>query len=504
MNARVNWTGVSVGLLGSFPNVSLGVSSPTIVGVDRFDKDTLLTMRTARLVLDLGSVVRSFTSGAPVVVRELSLDHPDVHLRVLGDGTANWNITRKKSSSTSGGSVGVTLRDLRIESGRLVLENEQSHLSVALAGVDEALDGDFAREQFVLRSRTKIDTATVHFAGIPYLSRATIAANADINANLRENKFTFANDTVRLNNLLLAFSGAVTTGQPDIGLDVSFSAPSTAFKDILSLVPAVYAHDFKDVQTTGTMSVSGKVRGQYGTRAFPSFNVDARVENGTFKYPSLPLPARDIFLSLSLRNPGGHADSTIVDVERLHAEIGGRPLEARLVMRTPVKDPDIDARVQGSVNLADLARTVKLEGVNELSGIIAADLSTRARLSDVDAKRYERIDAKGAMNVAKLTLRSASIPHPIAIDTAALRMNPRNAELSAFSAKIGASDVRATGTLDNVLGFALGRGDLVGTASVNSGTFDLNDWKSKEKTTEVVLVPPRVDFTMKASVDRLL
>jgi hypothetical protein len=505
VNARVNWTGVSVGLLGSFPNLSLAVSNPTVVGVDRFDNDTLLTLRSARLVLDIGTVVSSFTRGAQVVVRELALDHPDIRLRVLGDGTANWNITRPASASGGAGrSVGVTLRNLSIDTGRLTLDDAQSRMSVALAGLEESLDGDFAREQFVLRTRTRIDTATLHFAGIPYLSRAAIEINADVNANLRDNRFTFANDTVRLNNLLLAFSGAVTTGKPDIGLDVSFSAPSTAFRDILSLVPVVYAHEFKDVQTTGTMSVSGKVRGQYGARAFPAFNVDARVENGTFKYPSLPLPARDIFLNVSIRNPGGHVDSTVVDVERLHAEIGGRPLEARLVMRTPVKDPDVDLRVQGSVNLADLAKTVKLEGVNELTGIIAADLSTRARLSDVDAKRYDRVDAKGTLNVAKLTLRSASIPHPIAIDTAAIRMTPRNAELSAFAAKIGASDLRATGTLDNLLGFALGRGDLVGAAAVTSGTFDLNDWKSKEKTTEVVLVPPHIDFTMKASVDRVV
>src|SRR5689334_22880335 len=56
VNAHVNWTGISVGLLGSFPNVSLGVTAPTIVGVERFEKDTLLTLRAARLVLDLGSV----------------------------------------------------------------------------------------------------------------------------------------------------------------------------------------------------------------------------------------------------------------------------------------------------------------------------------------------------------------------------------------------------------------------------------------------------------------
>jgi hypothetical protein len=506
VDARVNWNRVGLSVLRDFPNVTLSLDEPTVVGMKPFDADTLITMRRARLVLDLRSVLGYLTRGANIVVRDVSLEQPTVNLRVLADGRANWNITRpaKPTATREATGVGVTLRNLRIADGVLSLDDRQSHLEASIKGLHETLSGDFARQRFVLVTRTRIDTASVRFAGIPFLSRARIQLDANVDADLAAHRFVVAHDTLRLNNLLLAFAGTVTTDKPDVGLDLTFNAPSTAFRDILSLVPVVYTRDFARMRTGGSMALTGRVRGAYGTHAFPSFVLDARGDNGAFQYPGLPLPARAIAMTLAIRNPGGHVDSTTVEVDRFHAIVGERPVEARLRLRTPVSDPDVDLRLVGSVQLEDLARTVKLEGVSQLAGLVTADVATRARVSDVDAKRYVRVDARGSVTVSRLALRADSVPYPITVDTATLQLTPRTAELSSLAARIGNSDVRATGSLDNLLSFALHGDELRGTATVKSTQFDLNEWRSKEKTTEVIPVPPRIDFVVQASADRVL
>lgn len=504
VTARVAWTGVGVGLLRDFPNVTMRVEGLTIVGARPFERDTLVAVRAARLVLDAGSVIGYLRRGDRIVVREVALRRPVVALRVLPDGRTNWDITRK--TSPKGGtarSVAVTLRELTIEDGNISMNDEQAHLVASVKGLHETLTGDFGDERFVLGTHTRADTVSVRFAGIPYLTRVAISLDADVHADLPAKRFTFRNDSLRLNRLLLAFGGTVTLGKPDLTLDLSFSTPGTAFADILSLVPAVYAKDFEKVRTAGTMSASGRVRGQYGPNAFPALALRAKVERGSFRYPSLPLPARDIYLDLAIDNPGGHVDRTVVNLTRFHAAIGGRPLDATLVMRTPVTDPEIDLRLLGSVDLADVSRTVKLTGVSQLAGLVSADLAVHARLSDVDARRYDRVSAAGMANASRVALRADSIPHPIAVDTAALRFTPRTAELTAFASRIGTSDVRATGTLDNLLGYLLRGDDLRGTASVTSEHFDLDEWKSTEKTTTVIPVPPHVDFALAATAKRV-
>jgi uncharacterized protein involved in outer membrane biogenesis len=504
VDARVAWGDVGISALRDFPNVTLALDDVSIAGVRRFQGDTLVKVQRFRLVLDLASVVRNLRGRGQIVVREVELARPVVRLRVLKDGTANWNIARAsaKDPAQQARPIAVTLRDLRIHEGTVTLDDRQSGLVASLQGLEHSLQGDFARSKVVLSSRTSADTASLRFAGVPYLNRVALELNADVAADLVARRFTFTNDSLRLNKLVLAFSGAAAMRDPNLALDLSFSAPSTAFADILSLVPAVYTRDFARLRTSGRMAVSGRVKGEYGPKAFPAFAVNARVENGAFRYPDLPLPARDISAELAVANPGGNVDSTVVNLKRFHAVIGSRPVDAAFVMRTPVSDPDVDLRVAGTVDLADVGRTVKLEGVKELSGLVAADVAVRTRLSQLDAARYDRVAARGTLGVTRLALRAAALPHALTIDSAMLRLSPRTAELTALSGRIGSSDVRGTGSLDNLLGFALRGEELRGRATVSSTNFDLNEWRSDDAL-EVVPVPPNVDFSLQASADRV-
>ncbi len=511
VNARVNWTGTGLSLIRDFPNVRLTLNDVSIVNAEPFAGDTLLSVHQARLSLDLGSVVGYLRHGSAVVIREIGFDQPALALRKLADGRANWAITRANpaADTTAARPIGVTLRALRITGGRVSYDDQQSQLTAQIAGLDETLSGDFATDRFTLATRTRADSVSLALGRISYLSHAALDVSANVAADLRAHRFTLANDSLRLNALVLAIGGTITTGttgtaaSPDLGLDLTFSAPSRSFAEILSLVPAIYARDFATLVTSGNMSMSGRVRGTYGPHAFPALALEAHVTNGSFRYPDLALPARDIGLDLAVDNPGGHVDSTVVRLTRFHATIGARPVDARLTVRTPLSDPDIDLRLAGSVDLADVARTVKLTGVSQLTGIVNADVLVRARVSDMSARRYDRVTASGSVQASHVALRADSVPHPITIDTAALRLTPRAAELTAFTGMVGHTDLRATGSLDNLLGFALHDEDLRGSATVTSNAVDLNEWMSKDKATEVIPVPPHIDFALHASAARV-
>src|SRR5438270_544339 len=113
------WRGVGLSVLRDFPSVTVTLDGLSVGGAKPFAGDTLLAMRQARLVLDVGSVLRYLKSGDRIVVREIALGAPSVHLRVLADGTQNWDIARPRPARGAGASaaVGVTLRDLRISGG---------------------------------------------------------------------------------------------------------------------------------------------------------------------------------------------------------------------------------------------------------------------------------------------------------------------------------------------------------------------------------------------------
>ena len=346
-DARVAWHDVGLSLLRGFPHASLTANDLSVSGVRAFEHDTLFATRQLRFVLDVRSVIGYLRSGQPMVVRELSFDQPVVKLRRLADGTANWNITKPAppSSPASQRAMSVTLRQFRITRGVVTLDDRQSNLAITVKGLDESLSGDFAKQSLVVSTQTRADNVSATFAGIPYLKDVSLDLAADVRADLRTHRFKFR-DTLRLNRLRLDLGGTVTTGDSLLGLDVAFAAPNTQFASILSLVPAIYAHDFDKLRTSGTIAVSGQVRGTYGPKHFPALAVRARVDNGAFKYPDLPLGVTDVGLELAVDNPGGDADNTVVDVKRFHATLGKWPVDASLLVRSPVTDPEAAVRLR--------------------------------------------------------------------------------------------------------------------------------------------------------------
>jgi len=515
VDARVDWGGVGLTFFRDFPNLTVRLDDLSVVGLDPFEGDTLVSMKRFALVLDVGSVIGAWRRGTPILVRSIRLDGPSLGLHVLEDGTASWDITKARSTAqpaegtaraegaAPARAMSVALSGLEITDGRVLLDDRQTHLYATLDGLRHELSGDLARDRVVVRTRTHADAATVRFAGIPYLDGVAVDFTAAVDADMAAKKYTFAENELRLNDLVLQFSGSAAKEGEGLALDVTFQAPRTEFAQILSLLPAVYAKDFASLETSGSFTVQGDVRGDLGDGAFPSFALNASVQDGTFRYPDLPLPARDIALDLSMDNPGGDADSTVVRLQRFHVAIGDQPVDASMTLRTPVSDPDVDARVKGTVNLADVGRTVKLASVDELSGVVTADAAVRARMSDVDSARWDRVSASGTASARDVTVTAAALRQPVAVREATLALSPRRAELRSLEAQLGSSDVQATGWIDNLLGFVLRGEELRGSATVGSRHFDLDEWRSDDPALEVIPVPPALDLTLDATVDRL-
>ena len=93
-----------------------------------------------------------------------------------------------------------------------------------------------------------------------------------------------------------------------------------------------------------------------------------------------------------------------------------------MVLRTPVSDPNVDFRMKGKVDLADVRRTMKFEGIDQLTGTVAADAAVRTRLSYIDKKQYDKVAASGSVDVGDLTLKGKTLPRPLAIQQASLRL----------------------------------------------------------------------------------
>jgi hypothetical protein len=503
---RISWSDIGLTFFRDFPHPTLTLSGLEVLGTGRFEGDTLATVRDFRLALNGRSMLGAVRGTSPLVIRSIRIDEPRLRLEVNEDGIASWSVLPEGESSSggeAGGGIAVTLQSFELTNGDILLDNAQSGLFVSVEGLRHSLDGDFSRESLVASTRSHSDAVTVRFAGTPYLSGVSLDLDADFDVDMTAQRAQLTDNELRLNDLVVRLDGDVAREGENLEMNLTFEAPSTAFGQVLSLLPAVYAQDFASLETSGTFSLTGSVKGAYGADAFPAFAINLEVVDGRFRYPDLPLSAQAIGADLSITNPGGDIDSTVVDLSRFHVEIDDQPLDASATLRTPVSDPDAELRVDGTIDLGDLARTVKLENAEGLGGVIVADADVRARRSDVENERYDRIAAQGAIEARDVSLRSEGLRQPIDIQRARIELTPQTAHLRALQAQLGSSDVQATGRLDNLLGFALGQETLSGVASFTSNRFDLDEWKS-ENELEAIPVPAMLDLTLDGTIDELV
>ena len=74
-------------------------------------------------------------------------------------------------------------------------------------------------------------------------------------------------------------------------------------------------------------------------------------------------------------------------------------------------------------------------------------------MSDIDKKQYDRVAASGTVDVANLELKGKTLPLPLVIQQASLRLRPERAELTSFTGSVGSSDLQASGSIDNLISY---------------------------------------------------
>ena len=458
VDATIDWRKLDLSLIRTFPNLSLQLRDLTVVGKGRFAHDTLVAIPQFRFVFDIGSVLRHWRGHGPLVVREIAVEKPRTRLIMTKDGQANWSIFKKSENRKPS--------DLQINLQRLAIDDGMTWL---------------------------------RFADVPYLNGVRTNFHAQLEVNSATNTYTLRQNELQLNDLVLRAEGKVTSGDK-VDVDLRLSAPRTDFKEILSLVPAIYAHDFAKLRTSGTMTASAAVRGAFAGNSLPAFLVKAAVQNGSFQYTDLPLPARDINLSMTVANPGGDVDNTVVNVSRFHFVLGSDAMDGSLSLRTPKSDPDVALQLAGRIDLANVPRTIKLDSVKQLSGVVDANARVRAKRSDIDARNYDRIGAAGDIAIRGMAVNAAAMRQPLRIDDALLHLTPQRAELTSFRGVVGSSDLTMNGSLDNLIGFVLRKEVLRGTVTASSHRFNLDEWRSDDEL-KAIEVPGNLDFDFTANAD---
>ena len=477
--AKLDFEKLDISLLRHFPNASLDLKGLTLVGVDRFEGDTIVAAQRISVVVNLMSLFGD--SGFEVT--KVILSSPAVHAHKLADGAVNWDVMKPSDEaaeetpaeeSSEPSSFRMSVRDFRISDAAIRYEDDSTNMRFSTAPLSLRLRGNMSADRTDLDLRLTAQEMRFVSGGIPLLSGAEAELVAVIDADLANNRFTFSRNTLRLNAISVGLDGWVELDDDAVVMDLTAGCDKVQFKDVLSLIPAFYTREFKNLTAGGELSMALWAKGEMRGSALPTFELKTEVRDGSFQYSSLPKAVTGINIAAKVANPGGVMDKTVIDLSKFGLKMAGNSVSATFHATNLVSDPVFRAAAAGRVDLGAVKEVYPLEKGVELGGQIAADLKVSGRMSDIEKNRYEKLGAQGTFTVEELGLTLPNLP-AVYIRRAAATITPAAMTLGEFGVTVGKSDLAANGQLTGYIGYLL-RGDMLsGRLYVKSELLDLNE-----------------------------
>ena len=525
INAEFGFDDLGISLFREFPQASVSLEGFWLRGKEAFANDTLAYVGDVEVAVNLKSI---FGNGGFDITKILV---KDTYLKaiVLEDGQANWNIMypseeatveeEEEEEDTTTSAFRILLKKVEVDNLNIIYDDRQGGMYAHIGAFEATCRGDMASDKALLDLQAAIGTLTFKMDGVPLLSKARIGANFNIDADFANGKYTLKENTLSLNAIQATIDGwaALPTDEP-ISMDLRLNTSDIRFKEILSLIPAIYAKDFEDLKAEGTVSLHAFAKGELTESTLPQFEAVLKVSDGNFRYPTLPAGVNDIQIAACVSNPGGDIDRTKVNIERFSLKMLDNPFAVTAQVKTPISDPEFTATAKGTLDLGKIKDVYPLEDIT-LAGIFKADMSLGGRLSYIEKEQYDRFNANGTLKLQDMQVQIEGIPE-VSIEQSTFTFTPRYLNLSETKVLVGTNDITANCRFENYMAFALKGETLKGQLNLKSQRMNLNDFMTsgdtedteKTETPEkesneamgVLVVPKNIDFNMNVDMAEIL
>jgi AsmA-like C-terminal region/AsmA family len=614
----------SLSVFRHFPNVTAEIKDLGVFNRAPFEGTHLFVVDR----MDIEVNLKDLLFGDQMRLKGITLVRPQINISVLKDGSANYNITYPpsdtvKAASSEPGNFSFGIDHWEIIDGEVSYDDKSLPYFMSIKGLQHTGSGDFSQASFDLKTHTVADTLTTSYGTMELLTNKRVEIDAVISISEDISKFTFKENTAKINDFALSFDGWFKMNEKDFGMDIKFSSPENSFKSLLSIVPGMYTRDFGKIETKGDLSFAGFVKGTYSDQQMPAFNLNLKVNDAMFKYPDLPTAITNINMDLLVDNKDGIINNTLVDLKKLHLDFGSNPVDARLLIEN-LRDYRMEGNVKAKLNLAELSKMfpmdglemrgiysvdasakgvydsvrkvipavnasmslvdgyaksskfpIPLEGVKfdaivkntsgkmaetlvtvkdfsmlldgeklsarmtlqnlddytwdiaangsvdlekmtkifpvagmTISGLVKADIETKGKMSDVNAKRYGKLPTSGVVSMKNFRYTSKDLPYSVTLSQADVSFDPAKVQVKQMSGTIGKSDFSVNGIVTNYLSYVLNKETINGSFNFNSTLFDLNEFMTPSAepaakdtaTFGVVTIPKNIDFTLRSNL----
>lgn len=483
LNAQVEFSDVSLSFIKGFPKAHVTVSDLAITNFEPFKGDTLVSAKKIAFTMSVKELFKK--ADDPIIVNSITADAILLNLKTNTAGKTNYDITKEKdnASSETPSSFAFDIQDYQIQNSTINYLDDASKLYFRISEFNHEGKGTFSAEKSELDTKSQ---AKVSFTmdSTNYLNNNPIKLDALIGLDLANSKYTFKENKGFVNQLPIKFNGFVQLLEDGQDVDITFENPESSFKNFLAVIPESYSKNIENVETTGDFKIKGIIKGKVTDATIPTLDISIKSNNASFKYPDLPKRVENIIIDTEIKNETGKTEDTYIAINTLNFKIDQDVFKSSATLKNIMGNMLVNADIDGVINLANIAKVYPVDFKTPLTGILKAKVNTAFDMDAVEKNAYERIKISGNTSLDNFKYTSDAFKNPLEIASAAITFNPGTISLNTFNAKTGKSDMHATGTIKNLLGFMFSNKTLQGNFNLDSNTFAVNDFMSDDASAE--------------------
>ena len=517
LNAELSLGDFDLTFISTFPNMTVELIDTKLQGVNEFKDVTLASIKTVEAHVGFWSVV----GGDQIEIDEVHIIEPVFDVRVLQNGLANYDIVKPDSLKTEEeitepSSFKLSLKEYSISNGKILYSDKSADMSAEIINLNHTGTGDLTADVIDFKTKTTMDELSYSMDGLSYLTKVKTDAVINLLMEFTESssKFTLKENEIKLNAITLGFDGFYEMLDGYDNMDIKLDASKATFKDFLSLIPMFYQSGYEGMITSGKLALNGVVKGKLDDTNMPGWDFNMGVSDASINYPDLPGQIKNIQLLAGSKFPGGSdLDLMTVDVPKFHANFSKNTIDADLSMKRLMSDPFMKSKIVANVDLSTMKDFIPMEEGEEYNGILDADVNIKGKMSDLEKGDFEAFTAEGDLTLADVVYKTASLPNEVDIDKVKFTFAPQQLTLNELDARMGKSDFKMNGDVENYFGYLLRDETLKGNFAFNSDNLDLDELMpaseaaaETEKTAETsasedpLLIPANIDFNLRTNI----
>ncbi|MBT8320701.1 MAG: AsmA-like C-terminal region-containing protein, partial [Eudoraea sp.] len=484
-----------------------------LITAEPFKGDTLFYSGSLNLEMALTELFKG--SDDIITIDNISLEKARLSLKVSDDEETNYDLAKEVTEGNENPgettAFSFALKSYSIRDSEIAYSSNPSKMDLKIFLEDHEGSGDLSLNKSKLDTQTK-GLLSLQLDSLAYLKNIPFSLKALIGMDLEQNRYELLDNQALLKDLALVFQGAIQVKEEHQEIDIRFDAPAANFKDFMAIMPEAIVQDMDGVDASGELEVSGFIKGTSSEELIPGFNIQVKTGNASVKYADLPRPIDKISLDAALVNTSGRPEGTLLEVKQSSFAIAKDRFQLKGTVSDILRDKQVALEVQTAMNLARLGEAYPMPAKIKLRGNLEADIRASFRVKALEEQEYSEIKMDGAVDLRDFVYNNPGLNSPLKLNRLKAQLVNDRAIIQEGNGSVGQSDFQLKGSLQHLLGYALGKQDLQGSLNLRSNTFLVSDFVSPESpdqevsvdTTAALKIPTDLDLDLNTVAGKIV